>query len=58
MLGQMRSKKSLPLLLAAADQQNVAPADRQSIARALGRLGDDRAVPVLAVGYEGTTTTS
>jgi len=31
----------------AADQQTLAPADRQSLARAFGRLGDDRAVPVL-----------
>jgi hypothetical protein len=50
MLGQMRSKKSLPLLLTAAGQQHLASADRQAIARALGRLGDDRAVPVL-VGW-------
>ena len=47
MLGQMRSKKSLPALLAAAGQPTVAQVDRHYLARALGRLGDDRAVPVL-----------
>ena len=46
-LGRMRSKESLPLLLAAAGQPNLSPVDRQHIAWALGRLGDDRAVPVL-----------
>jgi HEAT repeat protein len=53
LLGQMRSKKSLPLLLAAASQPTVAGVDRQSIARALGRLGDDRAVPVLTGWLRG-----
>jgi HEAT repeat protein len=52
-LGQMRSKKSLPLLLAAAGQLTLARSDRQAIARALGRLGDDRAVPVLAGWLRG-----
>lgn len=46
-LGRMRSKESLPLLLAAAGQLNLSPVDRHHIARALGRLGDDRAVPLL-----------
>jgi HEAT repeat protein len=46
-LGQMRSKSCLPLLLAAAGQSTVSAEDRHHIARALGRLGDDRAVPVL-----------
>jgi len=53
LLGQERSKKSLPLLLAAAGQPTLAPSDRQYIARALGRLGDDRAVPVLAGWMRG-----
>jgi hypothetical protein len=44
----MRSKQSLPLLLAAANQLNLSPADRHHIARALGRLGVDRAAGVLA----------
>jgi HEAT repeat protein len=52
-LGQLRSKKSLPLLLAAAGQPALASADRQSIARALGRLGDDQAVPVLTGWLRG-----
>jgi HEAT repeat protein len=47
-LGRMRSKESLSLLLAAADQLNLAIDDRRQLAWALGRLGDDRAVPVLA----------
>ncbi len=47
LLGQLRSKKALPLLLAAAGQSTLAAADRPPIARALGRLGDDQAVPVL-----------
>jgi len=46
-LGQMRSAESLPLLLSAAGQQNLSQIDRRRIAWALGRLGDDRAVPVL-----------
>src|SRR5439155_18106540 len=53
MLGQLRSKKSLPLLLAAAGHQTLAPVDRQYIARALGRLGDDRAVHVLTSWMRG-----
>src|SRR5207247_9653744 len=53
LLGQERSKKSLPLLLAAAGQPALAPSDRQSLARGLGRLGDDRAVPVLAGWLRG-----
>jgi hypothetical protein len=53
MLGQMRSKKSLPLLLTAAGQQTLASVDRQYIARALARLGDDRAVPVLTSWMRG-----
>jgi HEAT repeat protein len=52
-LGQMRSKKSLPLLLAAAGQPTLAPVDRHAIARALGRLGDDQAVPVLTGWLRG-----
>jgi len=47
-LGRMRSKESLPLLLSAAGQLSLAPADRYRLADAFGRLGDDRAVPVLA----------
>jgi HEAT repeat protein len=49
-LGRMRSRECLPLLLAAADQTSLPSADRYRIAWALGRLGDDRAVPVL-VGW-------
>src|SRR5260370_39228337 len=49
----MRRKRSLRLLLAAADQPSLAPVDRQYIARALGRLGDDRAVPVLTGWLRG-----
>jgi HEAT repeat protein len=49
----MRSKQSLPLLLAAADQATLALGDRQQIGWALGRLGDDRAVPVLAGWLRG-----
>jgi len=52
-LGQMRSKKSLPLLLAAAGQTALAPGDRHAIARALGRLADDQAVPVLTGWLRG-----
>jgi HEAT repeat protein len=52
-LGQMRSKKSLPLLLAAAGQPTLGSSDRHSLARALGRLGDDRAVPVLTGWMRG-----
>jgi hypothetical protein len=46
-LGRMRSTDSLPLLLVAAGRQNLASGDRYHIARALGRLGGERAVPVL-----------
>jgi hypothetical protein len=53
LLGQMRSKKSLPFLLAAASQSTLAAVDRHAIARALGRLGDDRAVPVLTGWLRG-----
>ncbi|MEX0711054.1 MAG: hypothetical protein WD278_01815 [Pirellulales bacterium] len=52
-LGRMRSNESLPLLLAAADQLNLSPVDRHHIARALGRLGDDRAVPLLTGWLRG-----
>jgi HEAT repeat protein len=52
-LGRVRSKASLPLLLAAAVQPTVAQADRYRIAWALGRLGDDRAVPVLTGWLRG-----
>ncbi|MEX2168196.1 MAG: hypothetical protein WD851_02710 [Pirellulales bacterium] len=46
-LGKMRSKASLPLLLTAAGQPSVSATDRYRIAWALGRLSNDRAVPVL-----------
>jgi hypothetical protein len=52
-LGRMRSKKCLPLLLAAARQPLLEPGDRHQIAWALGRLGDDRAVPVLTGWLRG-----
>lgn len=53
-LGRMRSKASLPVLLLAADQASVTtPGDRQRIAWALGRLGDDRSAPVLAGWLRG-----
>ncbi|HUR53954.1 MAG TPA: HEAT repeat domain-containing protein, partial [Gemmataceae bacterium] len=52
-LGRVRSKESLPLLLAAAVQPSVSAADRYRIAWALGRLGDDKAVPVLAGWLRG-----
>jgi HEAT repeat protein len=52
-LGRIRSKESLPLLLTAAGQPTVTHADRHRIAWALGRLGDDRAVPVLAGWLRG-----
>jgi HEAT repeat protein len=47
LLGRMRSKKSLPLLLLTAGQPTLATVDRHAMAWAMGRLGDDRAVPVL-----------
>jgi HEAT repeat protein len=53
-LGRMRSRESLPLLLGAADQPVLAPGDRHRIAWALGRLGDDRAVPVLTGWLRGS----
>ena len=49
----MRSKESLPLLLAAAGQLTWRPRTAIAIARALGRLGDDRAVPVLTGWLRG-----
>lgn len=52
-LGRMRSKESLPLFLAAASQPMLAPVDRYRTAWALGRLGDDRAVPVLTGWLRG-----
>src|SRR4029079_962830 len=50
MLGGRKTKDSLPVLLEAAGRPRLAAVDRQRIAWALGRLGDDRAVPVL-VGW-------
>lgn len=47
-LGSMRSKESLSVLLAAAAHADLSPRDRHYLAWALGRLGDDRAAPVLA----------
>ena len=52
-LGRVRSKASLPLLLAAAGRPAYPHGDRHRIAWALGRLGDDRAVPVLAGWLRG-----
>jgi HEAT repeat protein len=52
-LGRRRSKASLPLLLAAAGRSSVSSADRQRIAWALGRIGDDQAVPILAGWMRG-----
>src|SRR5262249_54560995 len=52
-LGRMRSKASFPLLLAAADSASVPDVDRQHIAAGLGRLKDDRAVPVLVSWLRG-----
>lgn len=48
-LGRMRSKESLPLLLAAADQVNLPKNDRHYLAWALGRLGGEEAISVLTV---------
>jgi len=45
-LGQLGSIESVPLLLSAA-KLNLPNSDRYQLARALGMLGDDRAVPVL-----------
>lgn len=47
-LARLRSKESLPVLLAIAGRSRVTPGDRYHIAAAFGRLGDDRAAPVLA----------
>lgn len=47
-LGRLRAKAALPPLLAAASQPDIGSGDRHRIAWALGRMGDDRAVPVLA----------
>jgi hypothetical protein len=52
-LGWMRSQASLSHLLAAARDLHVSAADRRHIAWALGRLADDRAVPVLAGWLRG-----
>lgn len=52
-LGRMQSEQCLPLLLAAARRLDLSRDDRQHIARALGRIGDDRAVPVLADWLRG-----
>lgn len=52
-LGRVRSKASLPLLLAAAVRPASPHGDRARIAWALGRLGDDRAVPVLTGWMRG-----
>ena len=52
-LGRMRSKTSLPFLLTAAGQPTLGSGDRKRIAWALGRLGDDRAVPVLTTWVRG-----
>lgn len=46
-LGRTRNLECLPLLLAAAKLANSDYDDRRDIAWALGRLGDDRGVPVL-----------
>jgi HEAT repeat protein len=54
-LGRIRSTRSLPLLLEAARQYNQSFTDRDHLAWALGRLGDDRAVPVLAAWLRGDT---
>ena len=52
-LGRRRSKASLPLLLSAAGRPGVSSADRQRIAWALGRIGDDQAVPILTGWMRG-----
>lgn len=49
-LGRVRSQASSSLLLAAAGRPASPHGDRARVAWALGRLGDDRAVPVL-VGW-------
>jgi HEAT repeat protein len=53
LLGRMRSKKALPFLLAIAGQPTLAAGDRHALAWALGRLGDDRAVPLLTGWMRG-----
>ena len=47
-LGRLRSEKSLPLLIKAANNLHTSADDRLHIAQALGQLDDDQAVPVLA----------
>ena len=47
-LGRTRSPDCLPLMLAAASRPELPADDRRHVAEALGRLGDDRGVPVLA----------
>jgi hypothetical protein len=51
-LGRMKSRSSLPTLLDVAVQSRTTLADRIHLALALGRLGDDRAAPVLAAGLQ------
>ncbi len=52
-LGIMGSKESVPLLLAAANQPGLSQVDQQFIAWTLGRLKDDRAVPLLVSWMRG-----
>ncbi len=52
-LGRTRNRECLPLLLAAANLATLAYDDRRDIAWALGRLGDDRSVPVLMSWLRG-----
>jgi HEAT repeat protein len=47
-LGWMRSTAALPLLLTASEKLSTSHTDRHHIAVALGRLGNDQAVPLLA----------
>jgi len=54
-LSRIRSTRSLPLLLEAARRYDPSFTDRQHLAWALGRLGDDQAVPVLAAWLRGDT---
>ncbi|MEX2174367.1 MAG: hypothetical protein WD872_08395 [Pirellulaceae bacterium] len=53
-LGRLGNPRSLPPLLAAAGQEGVSRADYHRIAWALGRLGDDQAVPVLIGWLRGS----
>lgn len=53
-LARMQSTESVPLLLEAASRGHVSRADRHQIARALGRLDDDRGVPVLVGWMRGS----